>query len=347
MVDSVNGEIMRLDEKLKKFKKKTITKSELEKLINMTDLESVYSIIQENSDILIPITSSKTNGNRRFPIYLKYRIVIQQEDNENTLTAIRGLHPRLLKGGWLVSHPTEYIKYQMVIDKVNEYLFQGKNAEFISRKERSFYLFSEEKLLDNTDIKSLLKQMNLTNEDLQMYDTPGYCFNDYIPTKKDRLVLLICENKDIWFNIRRLMFEDGKFIFFNTAIDGVVYGCGNDVTTSNGLSEYARFMKSDVKFLYWGDIDRAGLDIFLRAQKANPLIALELFLPGYEKMIDLAIGRNIPDSEDDRTINADFDSVYGWFADEYAKKMRLYIENHKRLPQEIISYEVLKKNSKE
>lgn len=338
---------MELVNKLKALKKKTITKSELEKILNTTDPESVYNAIQENSDILIPVVSSKTNGNRRYPIYLKYRIAFEQKDNDEAVTAINSLHPRLLKNGWLISHPDDYIKYKSIIDKVSEYLFRDEDNEFISRKERSFSLFDEEKVLDNPGVKSLLKQLNLSNDDLGMYDTPGYCFNDYIPSKKDKLVLLVCENKDIWFNIRRLMFECGRFIFFDTAIDGVVYGCGNDVTTPSGLSEYARFMKSEVQFLYWGDIDRAGLDIFLRAQKANPQSRIDLFLPGYEKMLDLAGGRLIPDSEDSRTINANFASVYDCFNVEYAEKLRLYVENYKRLPQEIISYEVLKNNSKE
>ena len=80
---------MELVNKLKALKKKTITKSGLEKILNTTDPESVYNAIQENSDILIPVVSSKTNGNRRYPIYLKYRIAFEQKDNDEAVTAIR------------------------------------------------------------------------------------------------------------------------------------------------------------------------------------------------------------------------------------------------------------------
>ena len=73
----------------------------------------------------------------------------------------------------------------------------------VSRKERSFEIFEQEKILDDSSIKSLIKSLGITQDDLCFYDTPEYCFHDYIPQKKNNMVLLICENKDIWFNIRR------------------------------------------------------------------------------------------------------------------------------------------------
>lgn len=56
--------------RLKAYKKRTITNGELEKMAGITNDENLFSLIQEYSDVLTPITSSKTNGNRRFPIYL-------------------------------------------------------------------------------------------------------------------------------------------------------------------------------------------------------------------------------------------------------------------------------------
>lgn len=337
---------MNLSEKLANYKKKTITKQELEKVCGVFDDEILYNIIKDNPDILSPIVNSKTNGNRRFPIYLKYHVVTTKENNDEAFEAIKGLHPKLLRNKWLLSHPDEYLKNQFVLEHLNDFMFCNHSTEYISRKERSFMLFDEEKLLDGNDIKSLLTHLEITKEDLRMYDTPEYCFNDYIPDRKEKLILLICENKDIWFNIRRLMFEEDKFSFFDKPIDGVVYGGGNKVTSTNALTEYVGFMKSKVSFLYWGDIDRAGLDIFVRARKANPQLHIDLFFPGYRKMLELANGRAIPDSEDARSIKTDFSEIYEMF-DDCADELRFYIESYKRLPQEIITYEVLKNNSKE
>ena len=332
--------------RLKAYKKRTITKGELEKMAGITNDENLFSLIQEYSDVLTPITSSKTNGNRRFPIYLRYRITLEQEDKTSTVLAINGLHPKLLKNEWLKAHLDEYEKNNLVLEQLSAFLFKEPSDGYISRKERSFSIFEEEKILDDKEVKALLQHLGVSNEDLRMYDTPEYCFNDYIPDRKDKLSLLVCENKDIWFNIRRLMFEDDRFLFFNTPIDGVVYGCGNKVTSKNSLSEYVSFMKSEVSFLYWGDIDRAGLDIFIRLREANPLLKIDLFIPGYLKMLELANGRKIPDSADAREIKTDFSEVYAMFDTEDSDELKGYVDNYKRLPQEIISYEVLKNNSK-
>ncbi len=81
----------------------------------------------------------------------------------------------------------------------------------------------------------------MSEEDLGFYNTPEYCFHDYIPERKNSMVLLICENKDIWFNIRRCMFEDNYKSLFGVPIDGVVFGNGNEVTKKQGaLTEYIR-----------------------------------------------------------------------------------------------------------
>lgn len=55
-----------------------------------------------------------------------------------------------------------------------------------------------------------------------------------ISLKKEQYGLLICENKDIWFNIRRCMFENNYKSLFGMHIDGVVYGDGNKVSQKKG-----------------------------------------------------------------------------------------------------------------
>lgn len=109
-------------------------------------------------------------------------------------------------------------------------------------------------MLDDPEVKSLLRHLEISESDLGFYDTPEYCFHDYIPERKNDLTLLICENKDIWFNIRRCMFEDHFKSLFGVAIDGVVYGNGSKVSNKAGaLVEYVRFMGNpNVTFLYWG-----------------------------------------------------------------------------------------------
>ena len=50
--------------------------------------------------------------------------------------------------------------------------------------------------------------LEISESDLGFYDTPEYCFHDYIPERKNDLTLLICENKDIWLSLIHILLAD-------------------------------------------------------------------------------------------------------------------------------------------
>lgn len=331
---------------LKSYSKKTIHKSVMESLFNTKSDEELFNLIYNNQELLKPIISSRTNGNIRYPIYMKYRIILPEEQGYDYSDEIRKLHPMLQSNGWLISHQIEYKKYYSLLNQINTYLFSSKsNDEPISRKERSFSIFGEEKILDDVGVKSLLSRLDIDGQKLAFYDTPEYCLNDFIPERKAVMTLLLCENKDIWFNVRRLMFEDNKRSFFGTAIDGVVLGSGNRVCEKKCLSIYTDFLKAQkVSYLYWGDIDREGLDIYLRLRRDNPELLIELFMPGYEMMLSLSRATDLPNSTDRREHKNTYEDIYSLFDFEMANLLREYINQNKRLPQEIISYAILKSN---
>ena len=114
------------------------------------------------------------------------------------------------------------------------------------------------------------------------------------------------------------MFEDRFKSLFGTAIDGVVYGNGNEVANKQGaLAEYVRFMGNcNVTFLYWGDIDREGFDIFRRTREVNTSLAIELFLPGYRKMIERARNICLEDSPSSKKEGVSFEDLFEGFSAE-------------------------------
>lgn len=238
---------MDIKNKLLAYGKKSITLEALTDLLkaDLADTKGLYDRISElaGASILEPVKNSGQNGNRKYPLFKKYRIMIKEESSEEVEKQIRQLHPALQRTGYLSLHVKEYLKHREVVDCLNTFLFSRKAGEQISRKERSFEIFGREKVLDDPEVKSLLRHLEISESDLGFYDTPEYCFHDYIPERKNDLTLLICENKDIWFNIRRCMFEDHFKSLFGVAIDGVVYGNGNKVSNKAGaLVEYVRFM---------------------------------------------------------------------------------------------------------
>ena len=144
--------MMKHIEKLKKYGKKTISKTDLENIFAVFSDKELFEIISVLSEqqILFPIKSSKTNGNRLYPIYLKYKVSLPQDTYEAELKEISALHPLLQSNGYLQSKPEEYKKYRFLLQKLDRYLFcRSENTISISRKERSFEIFDEEKALDD------------------------------------------------------------------------------------------------------------------------------------------------------------------------------------------------------
>lgn len=334
---------MSAETRIKAWKKKTITKDELGELLHTGSEAELFAEVSEavNAGLLAPVKATGTNGNRAYPLYLKYKIT-WAEDHSAALDEIALLHPALTQNGYLSSKPEQYIKYRDALQKLDRYMFSKRSTVAISKKERSFAIFGEEKQLEDSSLVSLLTAIGLTPEKLCYYETPEYCFNDYIPQKKQRMTLLICENKDIWFNIRRRMYEDGADEIFGTPIDGAVYGRGNSISEVGALSQYTHFMQcEEIQYLYWGDIDRAGLNIYLSLRKNNPGMNIALFVPAYEKMLRAARGRTIPNSADMREILGNYEEIYSLFPEDLCSELKAYIADNKRLPQEIVSYETL------
>ena len=130
---------------LKEYAKKTIEKSVLEQIFMIQSDEELYALICEHKEFFSPVVRSKTNGNRKYPIYMKYKISLPTEEIEDLTDEIRKFHPLIQSNGWLILHQSEYIKYAEQIRKISDYLFTRKvNEEPISRKERSFMIFDEE-----------------------------------------------------------------------------------------------------------------------------------------------------------------------------------------------------------
>lgn len=334
---------MNLEDKLKGNKKKTISNTELGIILHTGSDAELYGYVSKavSDGILSPVKASGTNGNRSYPIYLKYRITVN-EDYSEALSEIAMLHPCITQNGYLQSRPDFYVQFRNPLQKLNSYMFKEHHSIAISKKERSFEIFDEEKQLEDSSFLNLLGHLGLTSEALEYYETPEYCFNDYILLKKAQMTLLICENKDIWFNIRRRMYENGARCIFGVNIDGVIYGCGNKVSETGALSAYTRFIGSDyVKYLYWGDIDRAGLNIFLSLVKNNSALDIQLFVPAYENMLRLSEHRSIPESSDRRDLIGDYSPIYALFADDDKKLLIESINANKRIPQEIINYKSL------
>lgn len=334
---------------LSSYGKKYISISDLALIvgINKANIAQLYEAVEEMvaGGYIRPVKTSGLNGNYRFPLYKRYLITYTKAVDTGALEKIKSLHPKLLQNGYLKKHPEEYSENEETINALNMFFFNNEGDDYISKKERSFALFGNEKTLDeDKKVPSLLSKLKLGKTDLKYYETPEYSFPDYIPVRKDHLTLLVCENKDIWYGIRRCMYERNFSTIFGTSIDGTVYGGGNKISKKEGaLIEYVKFMGNpEIKFLYWGDIDREGFDIYRRTRKVNPGLDISLFLPGYKEMIRRARTMKLRQSPSGKKENMTFEDVLVGFNDDEMTYLNDILSDNIIIPQEIIPYTFLR-----
>ena len=141
------------------------------------------------------------------------------------------------------------------------------------------------------------------------------------------------------------MFEESSSVIFGTKIDGVLYGEGKKIAGKNYLSQYCEYMNCrNIRFLYWGDIDREGLNIYCSLLRNSGLCNISLFVPAYEKMLELSLTKIIPDSNDKRNIMEDYNDIISSISPDYQKILKKSLEDNKRIPQEIINFKWLKEH---
>ena len=341
--------------KLLEYGKKRIDLPELLKILGDSGADSAeaYTDVKEIAELgfVFPVKKSGTNGNRQYPLYLRYHICLEKTVSEDVLAGIRALHPRLLQTGYLEANPEKYEAHAQELQQLSRYLFSDWDREPISRKERSFAIFRREKVLDGGEMKSLLKNLGFSQEELCFYDTPEDCFHDYIRRRGDKVTLLICENKDVWFDLRKLMAEDGLTSLFGCKLDGVVYGGGNRISEKTGaVQAYVRYMRiPEVRFLYWGDIDRYGFEIYRRTTEANPDLEMELFVPAYRRMLIEAERLGLPGMEMSPAGNIAYKDVSGLFPDSLENNVKhllqRLLQENRLIPQEILSAAILRREA--
>ena len=90
---------MDIKNKLLAYGKKSITLEALTDVLKAdpADTKTLFDMISElvDASILGPVKNSGQNGNRKYPLFKKYRILIKEEPSEEVEKQIRQLHPAL------------------------------------------------------------------------------------------------------------------------------------------------------------------------------------------------------------------------------------------------------------
>ncbi|NLM21712.1 MAG: hypothetical protein GX207_08205 [Peptococcaceae bacterium] len=329
--------------------KKTITDIELQKLFHQPDYQAFYNLITEllTQGVLEPVKASGQNG--RFPaLFNKYRIKTPPTDYEAYHDQIRCLAPALNIAAYL-QKPEYYLKHQDLLEGLSKYLWDQPSLlkQPMSRKERSFSIWGKEKMLDGhlPLVREVLRFNGLPEDFLNYYDTPEPFF-DYVRERSAPMTILIVENKDTWFTLRKLMQETEKSNLAGTKIQVLIYGEGNKITKPGALTGYLKEMYGldtplQAHILYFGDIDYEGIRLYYRTGKANSDLNILPFSRLYQKMIQLAAGRDLPCSPDTRQIEVDLQDFLNKIGLSPAGNKLEFLQRGRYIPQEILNYQIL------
>lgn len=254
------------------------------------------------------------------------------------------LDPRLWMNGWLLSHPGAFTLYERELRGIDAALQEGELPGDLTRRQLAYKMGGNEKFFEyGADGHKLLRAMGA--DDLIGHRlVPKADMLYHVPRRRKSMKILVTENLDPWLDVRDLMYEDGRSLILGERVHGVVLGGGNPVIENNRLSGLLETLGAEtIEVLYWGDIDRAGLNLLQRLQamlegryKVTP------FTPAYRLMLERAMERYPDPDQNERTTQdnvevQDFSSMLEGLSDEQAAYFSSIIQKCGLIPQEILT----------
>jgi len=297
------------------YKKKYILFSDIKSFFNNKDYNFIHEKVNDFIDkkFLISVKSSPDNG-RYPPLKNKFKINIKKDKS------ILFNYNEKIDISFYKNNFDKFNDDRKVIEIIDGF-FNKSGFEYISKRERSFELFNDEKALDDEDVLKVLKRIKVSLEDL-------YAFRDYEPFsffKFNDMVknVLIVENKTPFYDFYKISQEGVK-----TPFDVVVFGGGNHILKSVDFLDI--YFNSDVNYFYWGDIDTRGINIFKGLSKK---MDIALWEKAYIFMIEK--GKKRKTNKSSQKLK---DIDYYFF-----EKIKEVIKSGFMIPQEAVNYIELKK----
>ncbi|WP_430787218.1 Wadjet anti-phage system protein JetD domain-containing protein [Virgibacillus flavescens] len=292
----------------------------------------------EENGVIIPLKSAQSYGpDSRIKEKYKKCEEVKRGDEEELKNEIFSFHPSMVMREYL----KDLNKYRIerdVLKIISSFLVSKSSSEpFYSVNERSYQLFGNEKFLASKAGKQILQLIGKDYDDLCCFETyePFFHFGKW---KNEGEAILIVENKDTFFSVKKLMLEgidtwDGKTFTM------LVYGEGNKISHS---IDYLKELNipTKVPIYYFGDLDREGVSILYRTSQKD--YKVQPMIPFYR-----AIWKNRRNKKG-KSQNWNEASV-NFFLSYMDKEIRgdilQYLKKGQYIPQEALSIEQLRRMS--
>ena len=225
---------------------------------------------------------------------------VRKQTPELTATRLQiiELDPRMWINGWLLSTPDAFTEHEAELRALSAAL-EGRPSlgdGTLSCRELSYQVFGDEKYLGlEEDGRKLLHLMGL-QELLCTKPQAKLELVHHIPRHHRHMRIVVSENLDPYLNMRDAMYRDGAKRILDERVHGIVFGEGHVVNDPHKLPDLLDALGAEsVEVLYWGDIDRAGLQIMQRLATAlADRYPVAPFVAAYRRMLKLAM-RRFPD----------------------------------------------------
>ena len=305
------------------------------------DYLQLYEYIMQIVDNgeLLPVKRAKTNGRKPALPLSFWKIREEQDDYAEVYEELDYRLKPQLHTEYYRKNPQAYLKDRDKILLLSNYL--DCHSELLkipeTMNERSFEIFHREKFFQEEGGLNFCKRLGISREMLGFYET-FEPLSYYSRSKKTPQNILIIENKDTFYDIRRYISQTGSIL--GKEFDTVIYGAGKGIwsTFADYVNQAEEYFGADNRLYYFGDLDYEGILIYEHLVKGNQ-IQIGLFKRAYEKMIEKAQSagiENLPDTKQGQNTGIG-NVVINSFCEKIQSEIWNILKSGKYIPQEILN----------
>lgn len=336
---------------LRKLNVKKISLNEIKNYFDISEYDKLYrmvcSLIDKN--IIKPVKANGKNGMKPV-LFNEYYIIREEIDYTRYKEEIHFKLNPFINTSYYLKNMDKYIKDRRYILMMSDFLDNNReqlNTE-ISKNERSFQIWNEEKFIAEGGGERLLKSLGLDISFLNIYETSEplayYSSNKNVPQN-----ILIVENKDTFYSIRKYILEGEENLIFGKKISTIIYGSGKKIYKSFNdfrMCGEPYFFNRNNKFLYFGDLDYEGIGIYEGIYELfSDNVEIELFKEAYIFMIEKYIKTciELPSTKEGQNKNIK-DIFLNNFNERHRNVISDILVSGKYIPQEILNIKDIMEN---
>lgn len=287
-----------------------------------------------------PLQASGTNG-KKPALYREYWLAEEKKDYSALEEELQYRLVPEISIDYYLAHQESYQQDRQWVLLLNDFLRERRRYLDYpeSQNERSFEIWGREKFLSREQGRKILKRCGIEETSLNIYPTTEP-LSYYSHTRETPQNLLILENKDPFYSMRRHLLE-GNDRILGVQISTLIYGAGKGILKSFRDFDLCvePYMKAQGNTIYYfGDLDYEGIGIYENlAGMFQERWEIRPFLPAYEAMLKKSeqVSR-LPDTKEQQNRNH-CGLFFSYFPNEQVHAINKILELGQYIPQEILN----------